>query len=123
MIQTTTLCKNCPETSYKTSTEEFFMLRVPVASTLDQSLEDLLKEKEDSRKCPKCSQSLIEQRNLIKLAEVIIVHFNRFDFGRSCKNKDKVNFGLKDVDFGKYLPKSEGTEKDESKKVKVQGKR
>ena len=121
IIQTSTGCKNCPETSCKTSTEEFLMLSLPVANTLDQILENLLKEKEESIKCRNCNQPLIEQKNLIKLPSVLVIHFDRSDFGggRSWKVNKLIDFSLNNVNFGKYLAKSDGAKHNESKQYNL----
>ena len=97
------------------------MLCVPVASPLDQSLEVFLKEKEDPRKCPNCNQSIIENRHLTKHPSVLVIQIKRSVIGNgsSWKNTGLLNFGLNNVDFGKYFAKSDGAKEHESKQYNL----
>ena len=64
---------------------------------------------------------MIEQKNLIKLPSVLVIHFDRSDFGdgRSWKDNKFIDFSLNNVDFGKYLAKSDGAKQNESKQYNL----
>ncbi|CAD8155517.1 unnamed protein product [Paramecium octaurelia] len=101
-LQTGILCQLC---NYKVKQIEPFLtlsLAISQSKTLEQCLEEFLKEETlRDYKCTKCQSSCIKSLQIISIPQILVLHLKRFQFLPQChKNNKTITYPMDILKFG-----------------------
>ncbi|CAK70311.1 unnamed protein product (macronuclear) [Paramecium tetraurelia] len=101
-LQTGILCQLC---NYKVKQIEPFLtlsLAISQSKTLEQCLEEFLKEETlRDYKCTKCQSSCIKSLQIISIPQILVLHLKRFQFLPQChKNNKTITYPMDTLKFG-----------------------
>ena len=113
--RSTLQCRTCSWASVKY--ESFFELTLQLPHgnlsrfSLNECIENYLKPESVTYTCPQCKKErdFAKKFDIVKLPQILTVQFVRFyNDGLSRKKQNFVDFGLNDVDFGRYVTACSG---------------